>query len=203
MNHLQQRRKGEKNCPAGVGNCGEKFVILENLLERMRFTGCISAKLDAKGRAFFPASFRRLLSETDSELVLKRDVYAPCLVVYPQAAWSAELDALRRRLNRWNPQEAMLFRQFMADAELFTLDSNGRFLIPRRLLDWAGISRDLTFVGVDDRIELWESTRAAAPFLPAADYSAAMERVMGRPGAASPADTSIPVAPGGLFVPEP
>lgn len=169
----------------------------------MRFTGCIPAKLDAKGRAFFPASFRRLLSETDRELVLKRDVYAPCLVVYPLAAWSAELDALRRRLNRWNPQEAMLFRQFLADAELFTLDSNGRFLIPRRLLDWAGIGRDLTFVGVDDRIELWESTRAAAPFLPAADYSVAMERVMGRPGAASPADISTPAAPGGFFVPEP
>lgn len=169
----------------------------------MRFTGCIPAKLDAKGRAFFPASFRKLLSETDRELVLKRDVYAPCLTVYPQAAWSAELDSLRRRLNRWNPQEAMLFRQFMADAELFTLDSNGRFLIPRRLLEWAGIGRDLTFVGVDDRIELWESTRAAAPFLPATDYSAAMERVMGRPAAASLAAASNQAASCGPLAPEP
>ncbi len=144
----------------------------------MRFAGSIPAKLDVKGRVFFPAAFRKLLSATDNEFVLKRDVYASCLVVYPRAAWSAEVEDLRSRLNLWNPQEAMLFRQFMADAELFALDGNGRFLIPRRLLDWAGIERELTFVGVDDRVELWNSRRAAQPFLPAEEYAAAMERAM-------------------------
>lgn len=165
----------------------------------MRFTGSIPAKLDAKGRAFFPAAFRRLLSDTDRELVLKRDVYAPCLVVYPHAAWTAEVDDLRRRLNRWNPQDAMLFRQFMADAELLSLDANGRFLIPRRLLDWAGIDRELTFVGVDDRIELWSAARTASPFLPAEAYAAAMEQTMGRKPAELRPDDEKTAAPRGTI----
>lgn len=100
----------------------------------MRFTGTIDAKLDAKGRVFLPSDFRKQLAESDPRLVLKRDVYQPCLVIYPYAVWNAEVDALRAKLNRWDPRQAMLFRQFLANVEVFTLDGNGRFLISRKCL---------------------------------------------------------------------
>lgn len=144
----------------------------------MRFSGTIPARTDAKGRVFFPSVYRRLLSAEEQEFVLRRDVYEPCLVVYPRKVWEREVDGLRRRLNRWNPREAMLLRQFMADAEVFGLDANGRFLIPKRLLQAAGIVHELVFVGMDDRLELWSKERMERPFVEAADFGAALEKLM-------------------------
>ncbi len=128
----------------------------------MQFSGTITAHTDAKGRVFLPSAFRKLIDDPAAEFVLKRDVYQPCLVVYHEAAWSAELSSLQSRLDHWIPQHAMLLRQFMSDVERFTLDANGRFLIPKRLLEAAGIGRDVAFVGVGDRIEIWDKARAEA-----------------------------------------
>ena len=160
-------------------NCGEKSVILEIHSVLMRFSGSISAKLDAKGRVFLPSVYRKLLPDADMELVLKRDTYQSCLVIYPGNIWEAEVDTLRQRLNRWNPQEAMVFRQYLADAETFSLDANGRFLIPKRLLKIAEIERELTFVGVDDRIEIWSKTRAEQPFMSQNELSEALQKLVG------------------------
>lgn len=144
----------------------------------MKFTGKISAKLDAKGRVFFPAAFRKLLAEGEGEFVLRRDVYQPCLVIYPISVWEEEVGLLRQRLNRWNPKEAMVFRQFMADAETMSLDASGRFLLSRRLLDIAQISKELVFIGVDDRIEVWSKELTEQSFLSAEDFGQSLENLM-------------------------
>ena len=143
----------------------------------MMFTGSIEAKLDEKGRVFFPSSFRKLLPESEREFVLKRDIYQPCLVVFPLSAWQLEVEVLRTKLNRWNPREAMIFRQYLSDAEQFQLDSNGRFILPKRLLNFAGIDHVVTFVGVDDRIEIW--AKREADFMSADDYAKAVEQLLG------------------------
>ena len=52
----------------------------------MRFLGTIDSKTDAKGRVFLPASFRKVLSTAGAErLVLRKDIFQPCLVLYPDA----------------------------------------------------------------------------------------------------------------------
>ena len=48
-----------------------------------------------------------------------------------------------------------MFRQFVSEAEVVTLDGNGRFLISKRLQRAAGISQDIQFIGMDDTIEIW------------------------------------------------
>ncbi len=97
----------------------------------MRFLGTIDSKTDAKGRVFLPASFRKVLSTAGAErLVLRKDIFQPCLVLYPESVWNQMLDSLRARLNRWNRQDQMVFRQFVSDVEPVALDGNGRFLIP-------------------------------------------------------------------------
>ena len=164
-----------------VGKCGENSVLLESLRERMIFTGMTSAKLDAKGRVFLPSDFRKQLEGADSRFVLKRDVFQPCLVVYPYSVWETEVDGLRQRLNRWNPREAMLFRQFMADVEVMELDSKGRFILPKRWLAVCHIADSVSFIGVDDRIEVWSTSLTEQPFLAPDDYALAMEEMMGKP----------------------
>ena len=145
----------------------------------MRFVGTTDAKLDAKGRVFLPSDFRKQLAGSDQQLVLKRDVYQPCLVLYPYSVWNAEVDMLRAKLNRWDPRQAMLFRQFLSDIECFTLDANGRFIVPRRFIEVYGITdRCIRFIGVDDRIELWSVPKAEACFMTDDDYAQTLATFM-------------------------
>lgn len=147
----------------------------------MGFSGIIDAKLDVKGRVFLPSDFRKKLAKPDAELVMKRDAYQPCLVIYPQTAWQTDIDALRERLNRWDAKQAMILRQFLASAETFTLDANGRFLVPRRLLQACGIDRNVSFIGMDDRIEMWSAERVAESFMDTEAYAKALEETMAQP----------------------
>ena len=122
----------------------------------MRFLGNVEEKTDVKGRAFLPAVFRKVLSASGEEnLVLRKDVFQSCLVLYPESVWNARLDMLKEQLRPWKPAHQQMFRQFVSEAEVVTLDGNGRFLISKRLQRAAGIGQDLQFIGMDDTIEIW------------------------------------------------
>ena len=125
----------------------------------MLFIGDYTAKTDAKGRVFLPAAFRRaLIAEGEQTLVLRRDVFQKCLVIYPMAVWNSYLENLRSRLNPWNSKDQMMLRQFVADAEQIELDSQGRLLISKNKLQYASINADVRFLAMVDRIEIWSKT---------------------------------------------
>jgi MraZ protein len=146
----------------------------------MRFLGNIEAKTDAKGRAFLPSVFRKVLQAAGEErLVMRKDVFQSCLVLYPESVWNEQLDALRGRLNRWNKQHQQVFRQFVSEVELLTLDGNGRFLIPKRYLRMAEIEQDIKFVGMDDTIEIWSSAKVEDSQMNPEDFGNALEELMG------------------------
>ena len=145
----------------------------------MRFLGNIEAKTDAKGRAFLPATFRKVLQGGgDERLVLRKDVFQPCLVLYPESVWNEQMDALRSRLNRWNKQHQQVFRQFVSEVELLTLDGNGRFLIPKRYLRMADIIQDIKFVGMGDTIEIWSNKKAEELQMKQEEFGQALEELM-------------------------
>lgn len=149
----------------------------------MRFIGNIDAKLDDKGRVFVPSSFRKiLLREESAGLVLRRDVFQCCLVLYPAEVWNRQVDSLVARTNMFDRQGRDALRRFVAGAEDVTLDSGGRLLIPRRYLEEADIQSEVRFIGVDDTIEIWN--RKAAEQLTAESGSLAdsLERMMNTDG---------------------
>lgn len=161
-----------------TSNCGEP--ISRSFLERMRFLGNIEAKVDAKGRVFFPAAFRKVLGASGCEsLVMRKDVFQQCLVIYPEAVWNDEMDALRRRLNRWNREHQQIYRQFVSDVEVLTLDGSGRLLIPRRYLKMASIDQDVRFIGMGDTVEIWSGAACEHPFMEAGQFGKALEQIMG------------------------
>ena len=152
----------------------------------MRFLGNIEAKTDAKGRAFLPAVFRKVLNASGEEsLVLRKDIFEPCLVLYPESVWNERMDALRKRLSRWSRRDQMIYRQYVTDVEMITLDGNGRFLIPKRYLKMANIDQQIRFTGMDDCIEIWANAENNEPFMSAEEFSKAMEETMGMEGAVS------------------
>ena len=146
----------------------------------MRFLGNIDAKTDTKGRAFLPATFRKVLNASGEEsLILRKDIFEPCLVLYPQSVWNQRMDALRKRLSRWNKYDQMIYRQFVTDVEIITLDNSGRFLIPKRYLKMVNIDQQIRFTGMDDCIEIWATGDSEQPFMSAEEFSKAMEETMG------------------------
>lgn len=145
----------------------------------MRFWGNIEAKTDAKGRAFLPAVFRKVLQGAGEErLVLRKDIHQPCLVLYPESVWNSRIDDLRAKLNLWNKDHRQVFRQFISAVESVALDGNGRFLIPKRYLAMAEIKQEIRFIGMDDTIEIWSNDNAQEPFMQPDDFGKAMENLM-------------------------
>ncbi|MBP5620126.1 MAG: division/cell wall cluster transcriptional repressor MraZ [Bacteroidaceae bacterium] len=145
----------------------------------MRFLGNIEAKTDAKGRVFLPSTFRKVLQASGEEsLVMRKDIHQKCLVLYPESVWNERVDALRARISEWDDEGKMLLRQYMKEAEILTLDGNGRFLIPKRYLQMAEIVQTVRFIGLTDTIEIWAAEKAEAPFMSQQDFAAKLKALM-------------------------
>ena len=147
----------------------------------MRFSGNFEAKLDAKNRVFIPAGFRRLLQSSlqqeDCLLYLRKDIFQDCIVLYPESVWEAELTQLRSRLNKYDPEQQDVYRQFMLEAECVEMSANGRVLLPKRLLAMVGIDSEVRFLGVDDTIEIWPKAALEAPRMSAESFQSKIKEI--------------------------
>ncbi|MDR0658770.1 MAG: division/cell wall cluster transcriptional repressor MraZ [Mediterranea sp.] len=145
----------------------------------IRFLGNIEAKADAKGRLFIPAQFRKQLQTTSEEkLIMRKDVFQDCLILYPESIWNEDLNELRSKLNKWNATHQLIFRQFVSDVEIIIPDGNGRILIPKRYLQLCRIQNDVRFIGVDNKIEIWAKEKAEQSFMSPEAFSNALEEIM-------------------------
>ena len=122
---------------------------------------------------------RRMQKAECSCLPYSGSSYQDCLVLYPENVWNEQMNELRCKLNRWNSRHQMIFRQFVSDVEVITLDGNGRFLIPKRYLKLAKIQQDVRFIGLDDTIEIWSKELADKPFITPEDFGKELEEIMG------------------------
>lgn len=145
----------------------------------LQFLGNIEAKLDAKARVFVPSVFRKILQSADQNtLVLRKDVFQNCLILYPLNVWEDELAVLRSRLNRWDKTQQAIFRQFVVDAERLEMDASGRILIPKRYCQLVGIVSDVVFLGVDNTIELWTKESLDMSLVAPDDFSSQIQSLM-------------------------
>lgn len=147
----------------------------------MRFLGNIEMKIDTKGRLFLPSVFRKQLQNASEEcLILRKDIFQECLVLCPESTWNEELNELRERLNKWNPKDQMIFRQFVSDVEVISLDSNGRFLLPKRYIKLAHINQEVKIIGVDNTMEIWAKELCDQPFMDPEEFSFELEKIMSK-----------------------
>lgn len=143
------------------------------------FLGNFEAKVDAKGRVFVPAAFRKLLQLQGEEwLVLRKDIFQDCLVLYPGSVWENEIEILRDKLSKWNKNEQQVFRQFVLDAERLEMDGSGRVLISKRYLELVGIDDEVRFLGVDKTIEVWAKSKLDEPLMNPDDFANEIQKMM-------------------------
>jgi MraZ protein len=115
------------------------------------FLGEHQHALDAKGRVILPSRFRDRLS---SGLV-----FAPsqdrCIDVYPLTNFERRVTELRA-LPREDQRARAYLRVFLAGAHEEKPDAQGRVTIPPRLRAYAGLDKELTINGADEKVEIWD-----------------------------------------------
>jgi MraZ protein len=144
------------------------------------FIGVYDLKADSKGRFVFPSSLRKQLSSESSELfVMKRSVFYKCIELFPQSTWTKETEAIAR-LNRFVKKNNDFIRLFMSGSRIVNIDDGGRLLIPKDLMVFSGITKDIVLASAIDRLEIWSKSEYEA-FIAgnSADFSTLAESVMG------------------------
>lgn len=117
------------------------------------FAGKYESKLDAKGRMVLPARIKSQLPEGSNELVL-RIGFEQCLVLYPMAEFKKVLSKISG-LGEFNAEYRKFQRDFFSGTAPVEMDGNGRFLIPKNMLTYAELEKDLVLIGVGDKVEIW------------------------------------------------
>ncbi len=118
------------------------------------FMGEYAHSIDAKGRLIIPAKFREQLGE---QFVVTKGVDG-CLYVYSNEEW-ANIEEKFRSVNHTTSDARKFMRFFFAGAATCEIDKQGRILIPSVLREFAGLEKDVTFVGVLTKIEIWDTKR--------------------------------------------
>jgi len=113
--------------------------------------GQYTTKVDPKSRAALPVKFKRILG---SKIVVTAG-YENSLMIVSVKEWQAVVSQMTGQGSTLGPARVM-DRFLLGSAFEADLDSQGRFVIPKPLRDYAAIDKDVVFVGVGNRVELWQ-----------------------------------------------
>ena len=120
------------------------------------FIGDYTCKLDVKGRVILPAAFKKQMKGLDQEsFVVKKDIFESCLLLYPIAEWERQNKIIRKKINPYKKEHNMFLRRFLKGMAEVMLDSNNRFLIPKRLLTEISATKEIVMAGQFGKIEIW------------------------------------------------
>jgi len=119
------------------------------------FKGSETFILDPKGRVNIPAKMKKCIpAEAENTFVLMRGV-DKCIAAYPKNIWEHKYHPQLENLNQFNRDHTKLLRMMLRYCEEVVLDSVQRIMLPKDLLDFAGIEGSVTIIGMHDHIELW------------------------------------------------
>ncbi len=137
--------------------------------------GTYECTVDAKGRAMLPSAFKKALNAVlDKGFVLK---------LYTMEDWQRTKKDVDR-LNRFKKENIEFIRAFSAGLKSIEIDASGRLLLPKDLMAFAGITKDVVMsVTSNNIIEIWDKKKYEdAVNIPNEDFENLAERVMGSLG---------------------
>ena len=143
--------------------------------------GTYECKADSKGRIMLPAHLKKqLLPVLEKGFVVKRAVFQPCLELYPMEEWQALMEKVNK-LNRFKKKNNDFIRRFTAGVRIIEVDTTGRILIPKDLVVFADISKEIVVSSAINIIEIWDKEKYEKAIDDAAvDFGDLAEEVMGQ-----------------------
>lgn len=138
------------------------------------FLGEFQHSIDEKGRVIIPARLREGLGP---RFIVTRGLDR-CLFAYPVAEWN-NLDSKLNSLPLTQSEARSFTRTIYSGAAECDFDRQGRVVIPPNLREHAGLEKDVTILGVSNRVEIWDTTRWREYSSKAqADYEALAEKLV-------------------------
>ncbi|MEK0453579.1 MAG: Transcriptional regulator MraZ [Synergistaceae bacterium] len=134
-----------------VGQSGTKWSKVGDL---SMLVGSYNHKLDGKGRTVLPARFR---GELGSSIVATIGIDR-CIALYPVSRWE-ELILKLKDLSSFKKKTRDFRRVLLSMATELEIDGSGRVLIPSGLREYAGVDQEVTLIGLEDHLEVWDSIR--------------------------------------------
>jgi MraZ protein len=123
------------------------------------FRGLNAINLDTKGRLAVPTKYRERLQElSGTRMIITIDTEQPCLLVYPFNSWQ-EIEVKLAALPSFNPVARRIQRLLIGHATEVELDSQGRFLLPSELRDYAQLEKKVMLLGQGNKFEIWSDAR--------------------------------------------
>ena len=111
-------------------------------------------KVGPKGRLALPAKFKRVMGTK----IIVTTGYENTLMIVAFKDWQTVVGQVTNQGLTLGPARAT-DRFLLGGAFEIELDSQGRFIVPKTLRDYAAISGAAVFVGVGNRVELWAQTK--------------------------------------------
>lgn len=131
-----------------------------------QFMGTHHTRFDAKGRMSVPAPFRAVLRALATEdggpgLVLRPSHKHPCIEGWPAAGFQM-LAAQVERLDTFSADQDDLTTALYADAWPVEPDKEGRISVPESLVQHAGLTESVIFMGLGRLFQIWEPRAASS-----------------------------------------
>ncbi|SHI68393.1 division/cell wall cluster transcriptional repressor MraZ [Flavobacterium haoranii] len=143
------------------------------------FIGTYECKVDAKGRLMVPVALKKQMNDLEAGFVLKRSVFQPCMELYPMEEWN-KMMAKINKLNRFVKKNDDFIRRFTAGVKVVEIDANGRLLIPKDLVVFAKIDKDVVLSSAINIIEIWDKNLYESSIESSVDdFASLAEEVMG------------------------
>ena len=119
------------------------------------FLGSFYYSIDNKGRVSIPAKLRKYVNPAANDSFVLTRGTSQCIDVYPLDQWKEKIESKISKLNTFDPKQAMFLRMFLQEASEDTLDSQSRLLVPKNLVQYAAIEKEVLIMGVGKKIEIW------------------------------------------------
>ena len=161
--------------------CGKNFDIFEIEIKLIMNTliGSYECKVDTKGRLMLPSGLKKqMLPILEEGFVLKRSVFQPCLELYPMSQWNLLMEKMNG-LNRFNKKNNDFIRKFSAGVKMIEVDANGRLLIPKDLISFASIEKEIVVSSAINIVEIWDKNKYESVVSESEDFADLAEDVMG------------------------
>jgi len=114
--------------------------------------GSYNHTLDDKNRLTLPVKFK---SELGKKIIVTRGLDGP-LFVYSQKEWNVIMQKFAE-LSMADATSRGFSRYFLSNAVETTLDKAGRVVISESQKEFAKLTKDVTLIGVQSRVELWDA----------------------------------------------
>jgi len=126
-----------------------------------------------------PAPLKKQLGNLEEGFVLKRSVFQPCLELYPMGEWNKVMQKINK-LNRFVKKNNDFIRAFTAGVKMVEIDATGRLLIPKDLVMFSKIDKDIVLSSAVSIIEIWDKNLYESALDNAmVDFADLAEEVMG------------------------